>query len=88
MTSNGRVNYAALPIPLDSNRWQRPHLAVAYLAPRTPLETQLALIWEEVLEVCPVGVDDHFLDLGGNSLRAMQCIHVCSTKCKTTCRCA
>jgi acyl carrier protein len=42
------------------------------VAPRTPLETALAAIWREVLAIDVVGIDDRFLDLGGDSLRASQ----------------
>jgi amino acid adenylation domain-containing protein len=37
---------------------------------RDELERQLAEIWEDVLEVSPIGVDESFLDLGGDSLSA------------------
>jgi acyl-CoA synthetase (AMP-forming)/AMP-acid ligase II/acyl carrier protein len=41
-----------------------------YTAPRTPVEELLAVLWAEVLKVERVGVDDHFLDLGGDSMLA------------------
>jgi acyl carrier protein len=44
------------------------------VAPRTALEAQLVRIWEEVLRIAPVGVDDDFLDLGGDSLSASRLI--------------
>ncbi len=42
--------------------------------PRTPLEAQLAGIWGAVLGVDTVGVHDHFLDLGGDSLIAARLV--------------
>ncbi len=50
----------------------RPQLEVDYLAPRNPLEAELAEIWQEVLGYDPVGVDDNFFRLGGDSLAAIQ----------------
>jgi acyl-CoA synthetase (AMP-forming)/AMP-acid ligase II/aryl carrier-like protein len=44
-----------------------------FVAPRTPLEKQLASIWATVLGVERVGIHDDFFALGGDSLRA---IHV------------
>ena len=41
------------------------------IAPRTELERQLALIWQEVLEISTIGICDHFFELGGNSIKAM-----------------
>jgi hypothetical protein len=37
------------------------------------LESRLALIWTEALEVEGVGVDDTFIDLGGESIAAALC---------------
>lgn len=45
-----------------------------YVAPRTPIEVELAAIWQEMLGVGQVGIYDHFLDLGGNSLQAAQIV--------------
>ncbi len=43
-----------------------------FVAPRTPLEKQLAAVWAEVLRVDRVGVHDNFFALGGNSLLATE----------------
>lgn len=44
----------------------------AHVGPRTPLEQELNEIWSDVLDHTAPGVEDTFLDLGGNSLSAMQ----------------
>lgn len=43
-----------------------------YVAPRTPLEEEIAAVWSEVLHVDRVGVHDNFFELGGHSLLATQ----------------
>lgn len=45
-----------------------------YVAPRTPTEATLAAIWQELLEVERVGVDDDFLGLGGDSVLAARIV--------------
>ena len=42
--------------------------------PRTPVERAVAQIWAEVLGLRAVGIHDHFLDLGGDSLLATRVI--------------
>jgi acyl carrier protein len=43
-----------------------------YTAPRTPLEGQVADVFAEVLGAPRVGIDDDFLELGGDSLSAIE----------------
>jgi thioesterase domain-containing protein/acyl carrier protein len=38
--------------------------------PRTNLERELVLIWEQVLQRAPIGVNEDFFDLGGTSVQA------------------
>ena len=40
----------------------------SFAAPETPIQGQLAEIWEELLDLDQVGVDDDFFLLGGHSL--------------------
>jgi natural product biosynthesis luciferase-like monooxygenase protein/amino acid adenylation domain-containing protein len=40
--------------------------------PRTPTELRLARLWEELLDVRPVGLRDSFFELGGHSLLAVR----------------
>src|SRR5262249_8927505 len=70
VTSSGKVDRGALPAPAAT----RPALAGAYTAPRTAAERAIAEIWSEVLRVSPVGVDDGFFELGGDSLLAVRVV--------------
>jgi hypothetical protein len=59
---------------LGQQRFPRPALSEAYVAPRTPTEKELVGIWEAILQVEPVGIDDDFFMLGGHSLLATQAL--------------
>jgi thioesterase domain-containing protein/acyl carrier protein len=50
----------------------RPRLSYEYIAPSTDLEKQLVEIWQTILGIEPIGINDNFFDLGGHSLLAVQ----------------
>ena len=63
MTPNGKLDRKALPPPPHeeaSPALNRP--------PATPMEREIAAIWEDLLRVSPIGVRSDFFDLGGDSL--------------------
>ncbi|WP_152551942.1 MupA/Atu3671 family FMN-dependent luciferase-like monooxygenase [Actinokineospora spheciospongiae] len=64
LTPNGKVDRRALPEAPGA----RPQSASAYAPPTTATERLVADVWQDVLGVDEVGVDDSFFDLGGNSL--------------------
>jgi len=64
LNTNGKVDRKALP---DING-TRPDLEAAYVPPQTELERVIAAIWQEVLNIEKVGLNDNFFDLGGHSL--------------------
>jgi amino acid adenylation domain-containing protein len=64
LSPNGKVDRKALPVPPTAER----DLDADYVAPADNLEQQLVAVWEEVLQVKPVGINDSFFDLGGHSL--------------------
>jgi amino acid adenylation domain-containing protein/thioester reductase-like protein len=70
LTPNGKIDRKALPIAdqTDSN------IGTTYIAPRTPVEEQLAKIWADLLKVKQVGIEDNFFDLGGHSLLLTQLV--------------
>ncbi|PRP97400.1 Linear gramicidin synthase subunit D [Enhygromyxa salina] len=55
---------------VDPNVHERPEGAAEYLAPRTALERRLAEVWTQYLGFSPIGINDDFFDLGGQSLLA------------------
>ncbi|MCU7645701.1 non-ribosomal peptide synthetase [Pseudomonas piscis] len=69
LTANGKLDRTALPVPDQQALFSR-----HYQAPEGPVETTLAQIWSEVLQVERVGRHDHFFELGGHSLLAMRMV--------------
>ena len=65
-TPNGKVDRLALPDPSTA----RPLLDGECRAPRNPVEERLTRLWEDVLGVHPIGVQDDFFEWGGHSLAA------------------
>lgn len=49
-------------------------LEESLVAPETPLEFQLVQIWEDILQIHPIGITDNFFDLGGQSILALRLI--------------
>jgi acyl carrier protein len=70
LTASGKVDRRALDA-LDVSALIR---EAPFVAPRTPLEAQLAAMWSELLGVERVGARDNFFDLGGHSLLTTQLI--------------
>jgi acyl carrier protein len=52
--------------------YPRPVLGSQYVAPRNERERKLAEIWQELLGIEQVGIQDSFFELGGHSLLATQ----------------
>ncbi len=69
VTTSGKIDRRNLPDPTSVEQLQ---VETPFVAPRTPVEADVAAIWSEVLKVPTVGVNDDFFDLGGHSLLATQ----------------
>ncbi len=68
LTPNGKVDRRALPAP------DRAAAARAYVAPRDDKERFFCELWQELLDLARVGVDDDFFDLGGDSLLVIKVV--------------
>ncbi|MCF4968772.1 non-ribosomal peptide synthetase [Nostoc sp. CMAA1605] len=66
LTPNGKINRLALPAP-DFSKSE----STRYTTPSDNLELQLTKIWEQVLGIKSVDLDDNFFDIGGHSLLAV-----------------
>jgi acyl carrier protein len=62
LTPSGKLDRRALPAPDFAPAEEE------YVAPRSPMETELAELWAELLGVERVGRDQGFFQLGGHSL--------------------
>jgi acyl carrier protein len=47
-------------------------LSTAYAAPTNEVEQRVAELWEQLLGIEQVGINDKFLELGGHSLLSLQ----------------
>ncbi len=70
LTPNGKINYRALPKHTPHHLAQEDN----FVAPRDDLEHRLVNIWEDILEIQPIGVRDNFFEWGGHSLLGMQMV--------------
>ncbi len=70
LTTNGKVDGAALPPP---ERVHRPSAGL-HVPPSSETERRIVQVWEKVLGIEPIGVDDDFFALGGDSLAALESI--------------
>ncbi|MCT7982347.1 amino acid adenylation domain-containing protein [Laspinema sp. A4] len=68
LTLNGKVNRKALPKPEADRRDSE----ARYLPPKSEMEKAIASIWQGVLHLEQVGIQDNFFDLGGHSLSMAQ----------------
>ena len=70
LNSNGKVDRHALPFP-EQFGLEKSHKLIK---PRTTTEEKLTELWQEILGLEQVSIDDNFYTLGGHSLLAIRLI--------------
>jgi len=70
MTIQGKLDRSALPPPPS----QRYTTTTEIRKPSTATQRCLVEIWEELLEVSPIGIDDDFFEIGGHSMLAVRMV--------------
>ncbi|MBY7733425.1 non-ribosomal peptide synthetase [Francisella philomiragia] len=68
LTTNGKVNYKALP-EIDTS------YNTSYVEPRNELEKDLCQIWCQLLKLNSISINNDFFRSGGNSILAIQASH-------------
>ncbi|MFK8105468.1 MAG: amino acid adenylation domain-containing protein [Saprospiraceae bacterium] len=69
LTQHAKIDRKALPDP-DLKAYR----SKDYVAPTTETELKLIAIFQEILKIESIGIQDNFFDLGGNSLTALKII--------------
>ncbi|MBF4488213.1 non-ribosomal peptide synthetase, partial [Flavobacterium sp. CSZ] len=67
LTSNGKIDRKLLPNVSVQN-----FLRAQYVAPQNEIQRQVAEIWQDLLKIEKIGINDNFIELGGHSLVAVQ----------------
>ena len=84
LSPNGKVDRHALPAPEAT----REGAGATYVGPRTAMEHALVSVWEELLGVRPIGIQDDFFALGGHSLLVVRLVAAIRTQLGATLRMA
>ncbi len=70
LTANGKLDHKALPVPDVLHNLQEE----SYVAPNSLVQQQLVQLWEELLHIRPIGIQNNFFYLGGHSLLAARLV--------------
>jgi non-ribosomal peptide synthetase component F len=72
------VVLASLSPPVVVERACRPSIAPSqnYVPPRTPTQQAIARVWEKVIRLDQVSIEDNLFDLGVHSLLVVQLVHL------------
>lgn len=72
LNHNGKVDRNALPEPEEST-----FARARYVAPDSAVEQLLVEVWQKVLGVHDIGVEDNFFAVGGDSIRSISIVTEC-----------
>lgn len=67
LTPNGKIDRRALPAPSSKRITKNTHVG-----PLRLIHHQLIQMWEEILDIRPIGINDDFFALGGHSILAIR----------------
>ncbi len=70
LTAQGKINRKALPKP----DWNQAATRNSITAPQTPAQKVICQVWEQVLGLDNIGIEDNFFDLGGDSILALKVV--------------
>jgi amino acid adenylation domain-containing protein len=70
LTPSGKIDRRGLPAPEQT----RPEMPETSIVPLRAEHQQLIEVWEELLDVRPIGIQDNFFELGGHSLLAVRLV--------------
>jgi acyl carrier protein len=68
LTSSGKIDKGKLPAPDVSL------LKFEYMAPESETEKKVTKIWQEILGIEKISVNDNFFAIGGHSLKAIRVV--------------
>jgi len=84
LNKNGKIDRKTLPMPAERYHQKQENFAI----PITATEKKLAAIWQDVLNISQISINDNFFDLGGTSLMVMRIINQVNQKTESNLRLA
>jgi acyl carrier protein len=69
LTPNGKIDRKAFPVPSEFNF---DTVKKEVVLPTNEMEDRIARVWQDLLKIPKVGINDNFFDIGGHSLLAVQ----------------
>ncbi|MDZ8023828.1 MAG: amino acid adenylation domain-containing protein [Nostoc sp. DedQUE11] len=70
LTAQGKINRKALPTP----NWNQATVRRSLIPPQTDAQKVICQVWEQVLGLDSIGIEDNFFDLGGDSILALRVV--------------